>query len=269
MDELRAITADRLPSALGAAWRGSVDAIRLSLAAKHLRGLTLARVGLVLLICALFSARQQSLCIFQIGCGIPDGGTLAGFAHFVARQFLFALPMLFAVTVADNVTARSRQRVRIGTLSLAVLLGAIFHGLAFFYTQPPNILKAAAGQHALYVLAYSSRAALYGGLATAVLYLFVRERDDAQALHATRLEKLSLDRQTIEAHLQALQAQIEPHFLFNTLANIKLLYETESSRAKPLIHDLAAYLRTALPRCATCARRWLANWISRKPTCAS
>ena len=62
------------------------------------------------------------------------------------------------------------------------------------------------------------------------------------------MEKVSLDRQTIEAHLQALQAQIEPHFLFNTLANIKLLYETESSRAKPLIHDLAAYLRTALPR---------------------
>src|SRR5439155_7748352 len=34
----------------------------------------------------------------------------------------------------------------------------------------------------------------------------------------------------------------------NTLANIKLLYETGSSRAKPLIHDLAAYLRTALPQ---------------------
>jgi LytS/YehU family sensor histidine kinase len=85
-------------------------------------------------------------------------------------------------------------------------------------------------------------------LATAVLYLFVREREDAQALHAARLEKVSLDRQTIEAHLQALQAQIEPHFLFNTLANIKMLYETDASRAKPLIHDLAAYLRTALPQ---------------------
>ena len=81
-----------------------------------------------------------------------------------------------------------------------------------------------------------------------MLYLFVRERDDARAMHAARLEKVALDRQTIEAHLQALQAQIEPHFLFNTLANIKLLYETDSSRAKPLIHDLASYLRTALPQ---------------------
>ncbi len=93
-----------------------------------------------------------------------------------------------------------------------------------------------------------ARALLYGGMATAMLYLFVRQRNDARALHAARLEKLSLDRQTIEARLQALQAQIEPHFLFNTLANIKLLYETETTRAKPLIHDLAAYLRTALPQ---------------------
>ncbi len=100
----------------------------------------------------------------------------------------------------------------------------------------------------MFLITYSSRALIYGGLATAVLYLFVRERDHARALHAARLEKLSLERQTIEAHLQALQAQIEPHFLFNTLANIKLLYEAESSQAKVLIHDLAAYLRTALPQ---------------------
>jgi sensor histidine kinase YesM len=89
---------------------------------------------------------------------------------------------------------------------------------------------------------------LYGGLATAALYLFTREREDARALHAVMLQRISLGRQMIEARLQALQAQIEPHFLFNTLANIKLLYETESSRAQPLIRDLAAYLRTALPQ---------------------
>ena len=155
--------------------------------------------------------------------------------------------MLLAVTVADNATARSGQRMRVLALSAAVLLGAIVHGLAFLHTQHPNILNASSGRYGLFVLSYASRPLLYGSLATAVLYLFERERADARALHAARLEKLLLDRQTIEAHLQALQAQIEPHFLFNTLANIKLLYETESSRAKPLIHDLAAYLRTALP----------------------
>jgi sensor histidine kinase YesM len=173
---------------------------------------------------------------------------LAESASFLARQFLFALPMLVAVTVADNLTTRSGQRTRILALFGAVLLGSIVFGLAVFYTQPSSVLKWAAGRQTAWILAHFSRGVLYGGLATVMLYLFVRERDDARALHAARMEKVSLDRQTIEAHLQALQAQIEPHFLFNTLANIKLLYETESSRAKPLIHDLVAYLRTALPQ---------------------
>ena len=220
---LRPITAVHLPPIFHAVWWRSVGAIRLSPASGYLRGLTATRVGFVLLICALFTVRQQSLCIFQIACGLPDGGTFGGFVRFLARHFLLALPMLLAVTVADNWTARSGLRVRALALSTAVLLGAIVFGLGFFYTQPPNVQKAAAGRHGLFILTYFSRALLYGGLATAVLYLFVREREDARALHAARLEKVSLDRQTIEAHLQALQAQIEPHFLFNTLANIKLL----------------------------------------------
>ncbi len=248
MSGLHGITAANLPPALRAAWWRSANVIRMSPATRYLRGLTSARAGLVLLICAILAVRQHSLCVFKINCGLPDGGTFSGFGVFVARQFLFAFPMLLAVTIADNVTARSGRRLRILTFCAAVLLGAAIYGTAFLYTQPPNVLTAAAGRQGLFILTYSSRALLYGGLATAALYLFVRERDDARALHAARLEKVSLDRQTIEAHLQALQAQIEPHFLFNTLANIKLLYESESLLARPLIHDLAAYLRTALPQ---------------------
>jgi signal transduction histidine kinase len=231
----------------GATQGQTIRALPLSPASNLLRGLTLGRVGLVLAICAIFTARQQSSCLFQMGCALPDGGTLVGFSTFLARQFAFALPMLLVVTVADNATAHTKQWMRVLALSLAVVFGALVYGLAFFHTQPPNVHKAASGREAMFVFSYGSRALLYGGLAMAMLYFFVREREDARALHAARLEKLSLDRQTIEAHLQALQAQIEPHFLFNTLANIKMLYETEPSRARPLIHDLAAYLRTALP----------------------
>src|SRR5437867_8159573 len=246
MDGLRASTAAHAPLALRVAWWRSIGAIRRSPVVGYLRGLTPGRLGLVVVICAILTVRQKSVCVVQLNCGTPE--MLAESASFVVRQFLFALPMLVAVTVADNLTARSGRRLRVLALSVAVLLGAIIFGLAVFYTQPPGVLKAAVGRQTAWILAHLSRGVLYGGLATAMLYLFVRERDDARALHAARLEKVSLDRQTIEAHLQALQAQIEPHFLFNTLANIKLLYETESSRAKPLIHDLAAYLRTALPQ---------------------
>ena len=56
MDGLRAITVAHLPSAVRVAWSRSVDAIRQSPAANYLRGLTAARVGLVLLICAILTA---------------------------------------------------------------------------------------------------------------------------------------------------------------------------------------------------------------------
>jgi len=239
MDGPRALTSVDLPSTpRDDGWRNG-GALRRWPSLRYLRGLTAARVGMVFLICAILTVRQQSL---------PYAETLAKFVDFLVRQFLFALPMLFAVTIADNATAHARPRLRILALAGAVLFGAGIYGLAFFYTQPPEVLESAAGRNSAWVIAHVSRGVLYGGLATAMLYLFVRERDDARALHAARLDKIALDRQTIEAYLQALQAQIEPHFLFNTLANIKLLYETESSRARPLIHDLAAYLRTALPQ---------------------
>ena len=50
-----------------------------------------------------------------------------------------------------------------------------------------------------------------------------------------------------EAQLTALQAQIEPHFLFNTLANVKRLYETAPDQGREMLASLINYLRAALP----------------------
>jgi sensor histidine kinase YesM len=173
---------------------------------------------------------------------------LSGAAWFVTRHFLAALPLLLAVTIADNATAKSRTWVRIGALAAAVMVGAAVYGLAFLLSQPPQVLKAAEGRYWVFFLTYFSRAFLLGGLATGLLYYVARERADARALQATRLAKLSLDRQTTEARLQALQAQIEPHFLFNTLANVRMLYDAGSTDAKSLVRDLSKYLETAIPQ---------------------
>ncbi len=84
-------------------------------------------------------------------------------------------------------------------------------------------------------------------LALGVLY---RERD-AQARHQQlefALEKSQLERQALDARLKLLHAQIEPHFLFNTLANVQALVESGSSQAAPVLRSLIAYLRAAMPR---------------------
>lgn len=62
------------------------------------------------------------------------------------------------------------------------------------------------------------------------------------------LERSELERRAAEARLQVLQAQVQPHFLFNTLANVRALVETGSPRAVTVLDSLIAYLRAAVPR---------------------
>lgn len=60
-------------------------------------------------------------------------------------------------------------------------------------------------------------------------------------------EMESLRRQVAEAQLQTLQAQVEPHFLFNTLAAVEHLTETDAPRAAIMLRHLIAFLRGSLP----------------------
>jgi len=69
----------------------------------------------------------------------------------------------------------------------------------------------------------------------------------AQAATATAAEE-GLKRQLVEAQLKMMQAQVEPHFLFNTLASVDFLIETDPPRASKMQKNLIAYLRSALPQ---------------------
>jgi hypothetical protein len=68
-----------------------------------------------------------------------------------------------------------------------------------------------------------------------------------QAL-AFDLERSELERQALDARLRLLQAQVAPHFLFNTLANVQALVATGSPQASDVLRSLIAYLRAAVPR---------------------
>ncbi len=70
-------------------------------------------------------------------------------------------------------------------------------------------------------------------------------REQALALDLARSEA---DRAALDARLNLLQAQVAPHFLFNTLANIQALVEAGSPKAPEVLKNLVAYLRAAVPR---------------------
>ncbi|MEO7115744.1 MAG: histidine kinase [Caldimonas sp.] len=60
-------------------------------------------------------------------------------------------------------------------------------------------------------------------------------------------ESEQLKRQVVEARMAAMQAQVEPHFLFNTLASIDHLIETDPPRASTMQKNLIALLRASMP----------------------
>jgi LytS/YehU family sensor histidine kinase len=70
-------------------------------------------------------------------------------------------------------------------------------------------------------------------------------RTQAQAFELQRSE---LERKALDSRLRLLQAQVEPHFLFNTLANVRELVVSGSPKAATVLDTLIAYLRTAVPR---------------------
>ncbi len=87
-------------------------------------------------------------------------------------------------------------------------------------------------------------------LASAIIKYTYKGRVQAEvkAAQATETaEAESLKRQVVEARMAAMQAQVEPHFLFNTLASIDHLIETDPARASQMQKNLIALLRASMP----------------------
>jgi len=81
-------------------------------------------------------------------------------------------------------------------------------------------------------------------------FFFSRERISQTEIlvQEERIKRLTSEKKAIESNLRLLQAQIEPHFLFNTLSNILSLLDADLERGKSMLTDFIHYLRTALPK---------------------
>jgi len=77
--------------------------------------------------------------------------------------------------------------------------------------------------------------------------LRLRERKQIERAAAAEAAGEKLARATAEAELRLLQAQVEPHFLYNTLANLRYLIQKGSSDALKMTDTLIEYLRTSVP----------------------
>lgn len=98
------------------------------------------------------------------------------------------------------------------------------------------------------VITVLSTTLIFGSVISALFMLQARKTQLEIALRAAEQRKLEAERSGLEAQLKMLQAQIEPHFLFNTLANVTALISTDPPLARQLLERLIVYLRASLSR---------------------
>lgn len=88
----------------------------------------------------------------------------------------------------------------------------------------------------------------FGGIGAITAFLSLRIEQLDGEVRQRRMKEAEIARRETEAQLRMLQAQIEPHFLFNTLANVGSLIDSDPAQAKRLLERLNDWLRIALQR---------------------
>jgi len=95
---------------------------------------------------------------------------------------------------------------------------------------------------------YIFYAAMIGSVAI-YLYFFRERAFAAEAIvQEERIKRLSTEKKVIESNLRLLQAQVEPHFLFNTLSSVLSLLDTDLEKGKSMLLNFMQYLRASLDK---------------------
>jgi LytS/YehU family sensor histidine kinase len=164
----------------------------------------------------------------------------------LVAQFLAAWLMLSIVGVgyrfvqASGAGAATHRRLAL-LVAGCTLAGLAVHGGVHAMREPGLVLVSDLSKLLAWNLSFAALLVLAHHFAE-------RSRDAAIALGDAELRRVGLERELDSARLQLLQAQSEPHFLFNALANVRRLMRTDAPAARTLLTDLLRYLEEALPQ---------------------
>jgi hypothetical protein len=160
----------------------------------------------------------------------------------VVRLVSVAAVVLVTVWLAGRLPVR-RSAARALLFALALLVGASLGewlGLWWEWGVWPEVDYDA-------ILPRAFRWVPLGAVGGFIVVLRQRTVAIAARLHESEVDRLQLERQQVALRLQVLQSQIEPHFLFNTLATIRRLQHTDPERGRDTLAGFVRYLRSSLP----------------------
>ncbi|MBI5109401.1 MAG: histidine kinase [Rhodocyclales bacterium] len=176
---------------------------------------------------------------------------IAGFLSAIGAGGDFTLNLVFSQCIGFSILALMQIVLRLPlsgaargvAVGVGVLVGAALGGmLARFLTGIGNSMDGGHEAQSLLI------GLVFGGIAAGFFWLRERNAKLETEVRARELARLEAEKQSLAAQLRLLQAQIEPHFLFNSLANVAALIEADPKLAGTLLDALIRYLRSSLQR---------------------
>jgi sensor histidine kinase YesM len=197
-----------------------------------LEGLTIRRVLAVTAVCAVASAAV----VWLFSNTYPD---------LLVSALCVGYTSMLLFTIEGNIrqAAFPQEAMQVAAVVLGSCVGTILAGLVKQRTLAQMLSERLAG-----VLITMGLGIGVGCVVVATLILREKHSRDQARFHRGESERHQLEKNLLEAKLQLMQAQVEPHFLFNTLANVQHLVETDPSEASRMLESLIQYLRAALPQ---------------------
>lgn len=204
-------------------------------------GGTLAFVGATLVLMVLF--RQAAFATFEAPAGVAEF-LAACWADLVPHAGT-AIVMLIVVEPVRRGGPDAGLR-RVAALALAVMFGgALATTLRCLW-----LIHVAGSLPSAVWPAWVIMFTRFSGLGALLVLVSEYHRHAVRsldAMHAADADRDQLEQQMLQARLRTLEAQIEPHFLFNSLATVRRLYETDLAAGEAMLGRLMRYLEVALP----------------------
>lgn len=173
----------------------------------------------------------------------PTEIALAWLEHLLELSVIAALLMVAYTLLDESLPPRRLGRLTAICALLFVFAGVLTLLLYGYYARGFSHLPPA-----MRLLADSLRWGLPAVFLALIADVHSRALQTDSAAHAAELSRAQLEHGETEQRLALLQAQIEPHFLFNVLGAVRRLYRTQPQAGADAIAGLMRYLRTALPQ---------------------
>jgi hypothetical protein len=168
--------------------------------------------------------------------------------HDVGQTFATGSIVLLLIMLAVVTTYNRATRWRYWAVAAAVVVASVCGTLILMAIESQGTFTFEDTPAVWMFVGSWPRYALLGFLLAAVFVYFRTAEEGEAATRRAELDRANFARQMDEARLQVLQAQIEPHFLFNTLATVRRLYQSDAVSGESMLENLMRYLTVALPQ---------------------